>query len=295
MSRMRIESLRDPSLSFDLGSIFANGFGVEALAGITGLGLPPVQLQWSEGAGDGATFRGRRVLKRPIDVPLHFLARTPQELREQVSKWTRLTADPMRIWFVDGANEAWYADVHRAGGGDYAYGIDTTGDLEMTTVVTLEAGDPFWTAEVADRRTISRENVGRGLIKDTVGGSTGADSLIKLRLSGSTVAGTVILENSGDVDAFPLWEIQGPGSDIVATGPDGTSWSWTGTLAEGETLFVDSRTARVTDDTGTSRYAELGPAPRFWVVPHGISNANITMTGTGLIIMSWKRRKWAVI
>ena len=39
----------------------------------------------------------------------------------------------------------WSTGVHRVGGGDYVYGIDTTGETDLPTVITLRAGDPFFT------------------------------------------------------------------------------------------------------------------------------------------------------
>lgn len=289
MPRLRLETATD---ALDLDEISEKGSGVEALAGVTGLGLPPVTLQWAEGAGDGAVFRSRRVQPRVIDIPVYIHS---SQLGTVWSRLTRILAQPVRVWFIEDNGDSWYVDAHRAGGGDYAYGIDTTGEFDLRTVVTLRAGDPYWTSAVSDQRTISRAAVGRGLIKDTTGGSTGADSLVKLRVSSSQVQGAVLMENSGDVEAYPVWEIHGPGSHIVATGPNGDVWNWTGSLADGDVLTIDSRTARAIDDTGASRYSQFDASPRFWTVPHGISTANVTMLGTGYIVVTWQRRKWAVI
>jgi hypothetical protein len=292
MPRLRLESATD---AFDLNSVAETGFGVEALSGVTGLGLPPVQVQWAEGAGDGAVFRGRRVQPRDIDIPIYARARNRAELRAMMARASKMLAGQVRLWFVEDEGDRWYLDMHRIGGGQYVYGADTTGETELRTVVTLRAGDPFWTSEVADQRVISRATVGKGLIKDVVGGNTGADSLTHLRLSSAQILGAIFLENTGDAESFPSWEIQGPGSDIIATGPAGDVWHWTGTLDVDETLFIDSRTARAVDNTGASRYSEFAASPRFWTVPPGISNANVTMTGTGRIVVTWNRRKWAVI
>lgn len=289
MPRLRLETATD---ALDLNSITETGYGVEALAGVTGLGLPPVTVQWSEGAGDGAVYRGRRVQSRVIDIPLYLRA---EQLGPTLSRLARIVAQPMRLWFIEDNGNRWYLDVHREGGGDYVYGADTTGEQELRTVLTVRAGDPYWTSELSDQRVISRATIGKGLIKDSTPGNTGADSLIHLRLSSAQVQGAILLENTGDAEAFPLWEIQGPGSDVTATGPNGDVWQWNGELASDETLFIDARTARAVDNTGASRYAEFGSAPRFWTVPPGISTANVTMTGTGRIVVSWKRRKWAVI
>lgn len=296
MPRLSLESLTDSSLKVDLDSIATLGRGTQALAGATGLGLPPVNTQWSEGAGDGGVFRSRRTPPRNIDLPIHILAGDTGALRKEVSNLSQLLATPMRLYFQeDGTGDRWYLDVHHVGGGDYVYGTDTTGERELNTVVTLRAGDPYWTSESVDQRAISQAVTGRGLIKDTTAGSTGADSLIKLRVSSWGVAGTVLLENTGDVDSYPVWEIYGPGSNVIAVGPKGDRWEWTGSLTAGQKLTIDSRQASAVDHTGASRYGEFALAPRFWMVPRGTSTANVTMTGTGRIVITWKRRKWAVI
>lgn len=292
MPRLRLETATD---AIDLNDISATGKGVEALAGITGLGLPPVTVQWSEGAGDGAIYRGRRVQPREIDIPIYADGEDRDGLKLILSRLARMMSGVMRLWFIEDDGSRWYTDVVRVGGGQYSYGFDTTGERELVTVFTLRAGDPFWTSEESDQRVINRATTGRGLILDTVGGSTGADSLVKLRVSSAQVQGTVILENTGDAEAFPTWEIQGPGSNIVATGPNGETWQWNGSLLLGQTLFIDSRTATAIDNLGASRYDDFDTSPRFWLVPPGITSASITMTGTGRIVMSWKRRKWAVI
>jgi hypothetical protein len=296
MPRLTLESLTDASLNVDLDSIVGTGHGPQAVAGATGLGIPGVTLQWSAGAGDGAVYRSKRVPQRDIDIPIHIFAGDQGDLRKEVSRLARLFATPMRLYFQeDDTGDRWYLDVYRSGGGDYAYGGDTNGDRELNTVITVTAGDPYWTSETFDQRVISRAVTGKGLIKDSTAGNTGADSLIHLRLSSSQVQGTVLLENTGDVASYPVWEIYGPGSDILAIGPNGDKWEWTGSLATGEKLTVDSRAASAIDATGASRYASFALAPRFWTVPPGISTATVTMGGSGRIVVTWKRRKWAMI
>ena len=196
----------------------------------------------------------------------------------------------MRLYFEeDDTGDRWYLDVYRVGGGDYVYGTDTLGDRELNTVLTLRAGDPYWTSENVDQRVISRAVVGRGLIKDTTAGSTGVDSLIHLRLSSSQVQGSVLLENTGDVDSYPVWEIYGPGSDVIATGPKGDRVGVDRLPRRDEKLTIDSRQASAIDNTGASRYADFALAPRFWTVPPGISTAKVTMAGSGKIVVTWKR------
>lgn len=283
MPTLRLEGETD---SFNLDDITETGFGAEALTGVTGLGLPAVSPQWFEGAGDGAVFRGKRFLPREVDVPLFFRARNRVQLQELMSRVSIVLDGEMTLRFVEDDGSDWSLVVHRVGGGQYVYGVDTIGETELRTVVTLRAGDPFWTYNIPKRVVVGTSNPGRGLIKGA--------SFARMKLSGSQASGQILLENPGDVDAVPVWELTGPGTDFTAIGPKGDSFVWNGTLDVGETLTIDAATARVTDGTGANRYAELGPAPRFWKIPPGQSQANVLLSGTSTgsqIVLTFKRRK----
>lgn len=297
MPTLRLESAADGTFGFDLNQISTTGYGVEVLTGVTGLGLPPVTLQWFEGAGDGAVFRGRRVTSRDIDLPLYVYMPDRASMRALLAKATQMLEGAMKLWFVEDDGERWGLTCYRVGGGSYVYGSDTVGENELRTVITLRAGDPFFEREAPNVRKMSRATTGRGLIKNTDAAypGTGLDSLIKMRLSSAQVAGQLVLENTGDAVAYPVWLIEGPASNIIATGPNGDIWQWNGSLLVGETLTIDSRTARAIDGTGTNRYSDFAPAPHFWTVPPGRSSANVVMSGSGTITVSWRPRKWAVI
>lgn len=285
--KLRLESVDD---AFDLDDISETGWGTEALMGVTGFGLPPVQVQWIEGAGDGAIFRGRRVLPRDIDIPLDLRAPNRAALKDLVSRLGKLMSGPMTLRLVENDGTSWYTTVYRVGGGAYVFGSTTIGEHDAQTVVTLRAPDPFWTYSVDKRLVITSAGAGRGLIKGA--------SLTRLRVSGSSAAGSLALENIGNADAYPVWTVTGPGTDFAATGPGGQQFTWEGTLGSGETLVIDSRTASVKDGTGANRYSELASAPRFWPIPPGFSTAQVGMSGMtseSSIIVTWSPRAWAVI
>ncbi|MGM9381118.1 phage tail family protein [Streptomyces antibioticus] len=273
--------------TLNLNEIMDKGLGYQAKTGVTGFGLPPVSVQWLEGAGDGATFRRRRVLTRDIDIPLEILARDRQHLQELTDRLALALAGRCTLTLLDDDGTRWTTDVYRTGGGEYSYGADTIGEREFQTVITFRSPDPYWTYSEAQIRYI--------------GGSTAApflSSLVNVEISASQAIGEIQLDNSGNADAYPIWEIAGPGTNFVAVSPDGEKLAWSGTLLANERLTIDTRKGTVVDQAGNNRYAELDEAPRFWTVRPGLSTATAQLediTTASKITCSWRPRKWMVI
>ena len=279
--------LASDSDTLDLNEIDDKGLGYQAKSGVTGFGLPPVSVQWLEGAGDGAVFRRRRVLTRDIDIPLEILARDRAHLQELTSRLALALAGRCTLTLLDDDGTRWTTDVYRTGGGEYSYGADTIGTREFQTVITFRSPDPYWTSSEAQNRYI--------------GGTTGASflsSLAEIPVSSSQAIGEIQLNNSGDADAYPIWDITGPGSNFLAISPDGERLAWTGTLAVGDRLTIDTRKGTVVDQNGNNRYDELDEAPRFWTVKPGLSTATAQLEDintSSKIACSWRPRKWMVI
>jgi hypothetical protein len=295
MARLRLESATD---SFDLDGVMGSGFGVVALEGVSGVGLPVVSTQWVEGAGNGATYRGERVLPRDVDLPLLVSTSDRATMRATMTRLARMLAGPMTFRFIDNDDTSWTLAVRRAGGGQMVLGSDTDRTLTIAnTVVTLRAGDPFWTAGEAQKAVVSGIS-GRGLIKDPDGAGAGKGSLSFLRVSSSQTLGQFTMINDGDAPAYPVWTVTGPGNTLVVTSSTGESFTWNGTLTASDTLIIDTARATVTKN-GVSSYALLGPAPRLWKVPPGTTTAvvalNATDTATSRITAEWRPRRWTVI
>ncbi|MEU3709013.1 phage distal tail protein [Streptomyces catenulae] len=240
--------------------------------------------QWLEGAGDGARFRGQRVLPRDLDVPLDIVGRDRRHLRQLVSRLARAVAGECSLVLVDDEGARWTTPVYRTGGGD----IDLPSGNDLQTVLTFRAPDPYFTAGAVSTQT--------------VGGDPGSQpflsSLVSLPLAASQAIGEVQLDNAGDADAYPTWTVYGPGRDLTVSSPAGETLRWTGTLSAAEKLVVDVRAGTVKDGAGANRYADLAPAPRFWTVPPGTSTSTVSLldtTATSKVVCSWRPRRWMVI
>ncbi|MFF3015817.1 phage distal tail protein [Streptomyces sp. NPDC057939] len=273
--------------TLDLDEIATKGLGYQAKAGTTGFGLPAVNIQWLEGAGDGATYRRRRVLARDIDIPIEILARNRNDLSARISRLALALAGRCTLTVLNDDGTSWFTDVYRSGGGEYTYGVETIGEREFETVVSFRAPDPYWTSSVAEARTIT--------------GATSAPflkSLSKLNVAASQAIGEIELNNSGDAEAYPIWKVYGPGKTFTAVSPTGERLRWTGTLTAGQILTIDTKRGTVTDQTGANRYNLLDTAPRFWTVKPGLSTAEASLldiTSASRIVCSWQPRKWMVV
>ncbi|MEU9126578.1 phage tail family protein [Kitasatospora sp. NPDC048540] len=286
--------LRNALAVINLNEQYEVGTGIQAVAGATGFGLPQRSLQWLEGAGDGSIYQGRRILSRDINLPLDVVGRDRVHLKKILSRLALMLAGPCTLTHIDEDGSRWSADVVLVGGGDFAYGEGSTGERDWQTTITLRAPSSYFTSEDVTSKSIGG---------DTTTGSF-LSSMVSLPVASSQAIGSIDLENVGDADAYPVWEIHGPGHDFEAIAPlrDGQktpeSIRWEGTLADGEVLIIDTRTGLVVDQAGANRYADLAPAPRFWSIAPGRSVATASLIGvspTSKIVCSWRPRKWMVI
>ncbi|MEU5427612.1 phage tail family protein [Streptomyces olivoreticuli] len=277
----------------DLNEVASTGYGYQAKAGLTGMGLPSVTVQWLEGAGDGARYRGQRVLPRDLDLPLYILGRNRQHLESLISRLARAVASACSLVAIDEVGVRWSTTVVRTGGGD----VQLDGGDDVETTITFRSPDPYFTAENVSMQGIGGKRTARPFLS----------SLVAMPLQASQAIGDIQLDNVGDADAYPVWEVHGPGRDLILRSPVRQSLHgapvrdtlrWEGNLGLSEKLIVDTRAGTVTDGAGVNRYPELAAAPRFWTVPPGTSTVHASLldtTADSRIVCSWRPRKWMVV
>lgn len=284
MAKLILENDTD---SLDLNGIADTGHGVQALS-LSGVGLPSVSVQWAEGAGDGQTYRGQRVLPRDMDLSLDIKGADRAEYKQLVSRLARLfdhnTSGPATLRLVDDDGSDWSAKVVRVGGGELIY--DGGRDAQM--VLTIRAGEPYFTAKDVSTKSVGGPGAANAMVS----------SLMTLPVTASQAIGTIDIENTGDVNAYPVWEVTGPGHDFKAVSPTGETLHWTGTLLAGQRLIIDTLAGTVIDHTGANRYGQLATAPKFWAVPPGLNTCTaelIDTTSASRVVCTWRARKWMVV
>jgi hypothetical protein len=238
MVRLELES---PDDLISLASVSETGTGTEALSGVTGLGFPPRDAQYSSGAGNGSKFRHMRFKERNIDIPLYLLGDDREDLEAILKRLALALLQPCILRFVDGAESWVLEDVRMVGGGDYIYGKNTVGDIDLDMVITLRSEKPFW----------KKEETEGGNLADMEGG-------------------LVALTNSGDAPSPPRVTLTGPGMNFTARNEQtGEELSWDGVLYLGEELVIDFDTQTAIDGYGENRYREFSPAPQFFDIDPG--------------------------
>lgn len=283
------------------GSMLLDGSeGVRAKLAVRGTGMVPVRAQWFEGAGDGASYRGGRTLTRRFDLPVKVYAdKHDPDNREVVRRrFARLAqilslkVAPVRVTLDLAADslpgDRWWADMVRVGGGDFSWESDTDGRSFVRTAFTLEAGDPYWMSGDRDLKVIEPAGPGVPMLAPGI-------SLAQLRVGSTSGFGTTSIINTGDVEAYPTWTVEAPFTGFALTSQRGEALTWVG--AEPKTwgwIEVNTQVKTVVDESGANRFGELGPAPLFWPVWPGSTEADVVLadaSGSSRVTATWNVRR----
>ena len=214
------------------------------------LGLPPVD----EGAGDGARYRGRRVLQRSLDVRFHIYGPNRVSLKADLDRVSQVLAHPCTLTWHDAEEQSWSLVAHRSGGGEYAYGDgeedSTNGETYVDITVTFQSESPYW--ESTDPEYAYAGSSGSG-------------------------AQPLRVNNPGSIDAYPVWTVTGPSLGFRIISQDNEEIWFTGLVDAGTTITIDAGEGTVRDNYGVSRYSDLAPLPRFFAIPPGESTVTVLL------------------
>lgn len=146
---------------------------------------------------------------------------------------------------------------------------DTTGQLAQSFPAVFRAWNPYW------------RSVSDNITDYTPGSATGSFfPLFPLRLTSSEVFADATIVNDGDVDAWPVWTINGTGSGIVLSNlTTGKSLSLSTFLGVGESLTVDTRprVKTVTKQDGTNLWTDVSATSTLWPLVKGTNAIRIQM------------------
>lgn len=249
-----------------------------------GRGMPPIAFTLEPVPEQaGARIREVRHDVRPVDLTVLLSAADEAALRAKVRNLL-VAMDPVR---GDGrlrchpANGAPARDLvcrYRQG-----LELEETDPEWMPVVVTFLAADPYWRDAT---ETLVEFGAGRQFFP-----------FFPLEVSPETTLGTSEVRNDGDVDAWPVWQVVGPGDNpSIRNDTTGEVVALTGvTLAAGETVTIDTRPGikTVTGPGGVNLYPNLTLASTLWPLIRGPQSITVDVantTGASRVNLLYRRR-----
>lgn len=223
---------------------------------------------------------------REVAIPVEYLGTSPTGLRALLRSWA-YWLNPLR---GDGVLRVTAPDsavrelrCRYAGGLELAEGIETMGHWQRAVLV-FRAVDPFWYDQTD---TITQYSTG-----------TAATffPFFPMQLSSSTIFGDVTVNNTGDVDAWPVWLVTGPGSGLVLRNDTtGMLIDLPITLAGGESVTIDTTPGAksVTKNDGTNMFASMTALSSLWPLIIGNNAVRIELSGAtaaSRVQLAYRRR-----
>jgi phage-related protein len=241
------------------------------LTGVTGFGIPSTSVRIDESAGDGGTWRHTKKGIRELDLPIAILGDTEADVQEKLRRLSRLlqtTNGPTKIVADYGDGTSVFIEAHYVGGAETQFGSDATRYF-CKWVLQMQAPQPYWQTTIEESFSVGTGNTGRGLLPQ----------LTKLKVSSSQTLGVVTVDNEGDVLIYPRWIVRGPVTGLTISNGS-QSFGFPGEILSGDTYSIDSRTNEVLNQFDENVYPELGPAPKFFGLPPGLTGISVIGSNT---------------
>lgn len=297
--------------------------GINLEWGRTGIEMPDIALIADEiPLQAGGRLREVRVRPRDIDLPIWVSAATPAALRSKIRDLLR-KFDPqrgdgvLRVTTDSGDIRQITARYVEGLAGNESDRLASVGWRKI--VLTVRAFDPYWedpsqvvhvfvpgsaTASVpytveTYQTTIdepvrsffsnpflpfARLNTTTRLLTTTTFYKSGQFfPIFPLTLVNSSLFASLTVANDGDVVAWPIWTIEGPGSSIsIRNQSTGAILSLTGvSLLAGESIQIDTRpNRRSITKAGVNLFPYLSSTSTLWSLQRGDNGIQVEMGGT---------------
>jgi hypothetical protein len=262
---------------------------LRVLQGMTGRFMPPVEMISETVPGeDGERLRSVRFGPRDVFIPLLIVGDSESDLRSMLRE-ALPTFNPkrgdgrLRITAPDGSRRELIRCRYRTGL-----------ELEETNGATYfrRAGLLF---RAFDPLYYDTEGVSFAYSLDAE--PQPFFPFFPLAVSASSLIAGVVVPNEGDEQAWPVWTISGPGTDLELTNvTTGKSLQLTHVLSDtSESVTIDTRPGikSVQDQDGVNLYGDLDPASELWVLEPGDNEVEVVMSGTSpdsLVELSFQQR-----
>jgi hypothetical protein len=236
---------------------------------VSGFGLPQVSVDIAEGAGDGGTWQRTRRLPRVVDLPILVFGTSRADLQTKLRLLGQVVSDregPVVLQADYGDGTSVYLKGHLIDGGQTEYGKNANLDF-CRWVLSLKCPDPYWTQTEPLSFTIKQNLDTDGLLP----------YLAELRLTDSQGFGDVMVNNPGEVEAWPIWVITGPCDGFTIENDQNIGFSYDATITSGNQVKIDTKAGTVESASGTNLYSNLSTAPKLFAFPTGTSSVSVVI------------------
>lgn len=263
--------------------------------GSRGLGLPPLDVVRSDVPYiPGSRVRRVRTTERELHLPFTLIAPSYADLRTQKQILQRA------MWSSD------------AEGDDVRYGYLrftlVSGDVRQIRALYTEGlggdtGDQFVSSEQIVLSFLCPDPWYEAVSDEAVSFTTGGAALtwfgrewFPFTLTGSRLIDSVSVDNTADLEGWPIWTLTGPATDPTFVNmTTGARLVVPTTVPAGGTLTVDTRPGfrRVVDQSGNSFYGLLPSGSVLWSLRRGLNTINASAGGTTSatsLTMNYRRR-----
>lgn len=246
--------------------------------GVEGLHFPTVTDWTSDSpAVHGQYYRGHTTDAREAFWPVLVYSEEDSAdwLKRDRAFWRSLLPGKSGTWSVTDPDGGRRSLSLRVVPQPHSFPVDPVRNGWASYGVTLIADDPFWYGEPVRKPWGTDEPV------DFYGGPAGKGP--DMYIAGGNQMSSATLTNPGDLEAWPVWTVDGPGENVTI-GVNGQQVSYSGALLAGDSLVVDTdptvqtawlNGADVTGDLSSDNFA---PIPAGSDVPLSLS-----MLGTGKV------------
>lgn len=276
---------------------WSNPLSGVVVTGVTGIGSPPASYTGTALPNGGSLAQAYGAAQRQIVIGLHAFDEGSQagllELVDRLARalWTERAGVPAPGTLIfsrpDGTSRQ--IEVYCTSGPEQTDTEATRDAYQWSTdygLTFVSALDPLFSDAAAT--TVSFEAAPAG---------GGVPPMPPVLLEPGAVLGSTSVTNQGNGDAYPIWQITGPGTPTLTNVSTARSFGLDVDLSSGETVTVDTRPARqsAVDQDDNDRWSDLVKvSPRdLWVLPPGKSDLNMVIADAGVgskIEMSYVRR-----
>jgi|GEM_PF-1393276 len=256
--------------------------------------MSPFDISTENLTEDLTRFQTVRAGKRTVEVPLLIKAATPAAMEAEIDTIVSLLNPKhgdltLTVTREDGGQR--YLKCRYLSGLEGDYGEDAYGVNWQRFTLNLQATDPYWYASTPTTKTYVCEPAGRFFPAE----SDTSGTFFPMHLSASAVVVTETIENDGDGNAWPIWTITGPGSELVMRNEyagynqELEKWetirktlSLNVDLNEGDVIKIDTRPGRKTIilNNETDLFAKISETSALWPLVEGDNYIQIELNET---------------